>query len=245
MPKFHISQDGMPRICKAKSAEACPASGPDGAKAPHGEFETTEEAMHFAESVNKQAFATIPNGIKNSSEQKNFGSSADAIEYFYAVGFTDGDEDSGMFREDGAGIRFEENGVSIWRPEWPADSETHDWEPVATAEAAYEELTGDPVSYSMSEAGARYYSEVVYSGDHLSVDTQDVDEMGRLTDDEIKDEFPNLRFIEAGGTTSDGYPRWKVYGSKREIEAFLGGEVNFGENFTESGTTAVLETVKP
>lgn len=56
MDKIHISEDGMPRVCKARSVASCPVKGPDGDRAPHGEFESKADALRFAESVNAKAF---------------------------------------------------------------------------------------------------------------------------------------------------------------------------------------------
>lgn len=51
MARYHISKDGAPRICTAQTAESCTAVGVDGDSAPHGDFNTPEEARRFAESV--------------------------------------------------------------------------------------------------------------------------------------------------------------------------------------------------
>lgn len=51
MDRYHISNDGAPRVCNAQTAESCTAVGVDGDSAPHGDFNTPEEARRFAESV--------------------------------------------------------------------------------------------------------------------------------------------------------------------------------------------------
>jgi len=51
MPRYHVSEDGTPRVCAAQSPESCTARGVDGEAAPHGDFSDAGEARRFAESV--------------------------------------------------------------------------------------------------------------------------------------------------------------------------------------------------
>lgn len=51
MARYHVSEDGTPRVCITQTAESCTAIGVDGDSAPHGDFNTPEEARRFAESV--------------------------------------------------------------------------------------------------------------------------------------------------------------------------------------------------
>lgn len=51
MPRYHVSEDGVSRICKAATAASCTALGVDGEAAPHGEFADGREAQRFAEGV--------------------------------------------------------------------------------------------------------------------------------------------------------------------------------------------------
>jgi hypothetical protein len=51
MARYHVSEDGTPRICTAQSPESCTARGVDGDGAPHGEFSDAGEARRFAEQV--------------------------------------------------------------------------------------------------------------------------------------------------------------------------------------------------
>ncbi len=57
MPKFHVSDDGVPRPCKAQSAGSCPVRSEDGESVPHGDFSSLQEAERFAEKVNEQRSA--------------------------------------------------------------------------------------------------------------------------------------------------------------------------------------------
>lgn len=54
--KYHVSADGMARVCRAQSEESCRATGSDGDTAPHGEFSNPEEAQRFAEQLNADAY---------------------------------------------------------------------------------------------------------------------------------------------------------------------------------------------
>lgn len=56
MPRYHVSEDGKPRVCSAQSPESCTARGIDGEAAPHGDFKDANEARHFAESVLEESF---------------------------------------------------------------------------------------------------------------------------------------------------------------------------------------------
>lgn len=51
MARYHVSEDGTPRVCKAQSPESCTARGVDGDPAPHGDFADANAARRFAESV--------------------------------------------------------------------------------------------------------------------------------------------------------------------------------------------------
>jgi len=51
MARYHVSEDGKPRVCKAQSPESCTAVGVDGQSAAHGDFSDPSEAQRFAESV--------------------------------------------------------------------------------------------------------------------------------------------------------------------------------------------------
>ena len=51
MAKYHISEDGKPRLCTAASAESCPVKGIDGQVASHGDFASDKDARAFAEQV--------------------------------------------------------------------------------------------------------------------------------------------------------------------------------------------------
>jgi len=50
MTRFHISEDGMPRACNAKPGN-CPIAG----SAAHGDFDSVQDAMAFAEEYNAKA----------------------------------------------------------------------------------------------------------------------------------------------------------------------------------------------
>lgn len=54
--RYHVSQDGVSRVCAAKSAASCTAIGVDGEAAPHGEFANTKEASRFAEAILEKNF---------------------------------------------------------------------------------------------------------------------------------------------------------------------------------------------
>lgn len=56
MPRFHVSDDGMPRPCRAQSADSCPVKSEDGSSVPHGDFDSAQEAQRFAEKVNEQRY---------------------------------------------------------------------------------------------------------------------------------------------------------------------------------------------
>lgn len=51
MARYHVSEDGNPRVCTAQSPESCTARGVDGNAAPHGDFADPQEARRFAEEV--------------------------------------------------------------------------------------------------------------------------------------------------------------------------------------------------
>lgn len=51
MARYHVSEDGNPRVCTAQSPESCTARGADGNAAPHGDFADPQEARRFAEEV--------------------------------------------------------------------------------------------------------------------------------------------------------------------------------------------------
>lgn len=51
MARYHVSEDGNPRVCTAQSPESCTARGVDGNAAPHGDFADSQEARRFAEEV--------------------------------------------------------------------------------------------------------------------------------------------------------------------------------------------------
>lgn len=51
MHNIHVSDDGNPRPCRAKTPESCPVRGEDGNPAAHGSFASLEEAQRFAEKV--------------------------------------------------------------------------------------------------------------------------------------------------------------------------------------------------
>lgn len=61
MARYHVSEDGTPRVCTAKSPESCTAVGVDGDGAPHGEFSDAGEARRFAEHVLEES--SIGNGL--------------------------------------------------------------------------------------------------------------------------------------------------------------------------------------
>lgn len=51
MARYHVSEDGNPRVCTAQSPDSCTARGVDGNAAPHGDFADPQEARRFAEEV--------------------------------------------------------------------------------------------------------------------------------------------------------------------------------------------------
>lgn len=53
--RYHVSADGVSRVCDAQTAESCRATGVDGGPAPHGEFKSAKEAQRFAEGVMEKA----------------------------------------------------------------------------------------------------------------------------------------------------------------------------------------------
>lgn len=56
MTRFHVSEDGVPRPCKAQ-AGACPLREADGSETAHGDFPNSNAAQAFAEAVNVKRFA--------------------------------------------------------------------------------------------------------------------------------------------------------------------------------------------
>jgi len=54
--RYHVSQDGVSRVCAAKTVESCTAIGVDGESAPHGEFANAKEASRFAEAILEKNF---------------------------------------------------------------------------------------------------------------------------------------------------------------------------------------------
>lgn len=81
MPKFHVSQDGLARVCKAQSSDSCTASGPDGEAAPHGDFDNPKTAQRFAESAMESAM--------NKQQQPVFGQSASRAPVQMGTGIDD------------------------------------------------------------------------------------------------------------------------------------------------------------
>lgn len=70
MARYHVSEDGTPRVCSAQSPESCTARGVDGEAAPHGDFSDAGEARRFAESVLESSFGdqkSVSRGSKDSS----------------------------------------------------------------------------------------------------------------------------------------------------------------------------------
>lgn len=69
MPRYHVSQDGVSRVCKAATADSCTAVGVDGESAPHGEFSSADEARRFAESVLEKS--SLGDGLDGISREKD------------------------------------------------------------------------------------------------------------------------------------------------------------------------------
>lgn len=65
MPRYHVSEDGNPRVCTAQSRESCTARGMDGDAAPHGYFANSKEARRFAEEVLEKAIGS--DGLSSAS----------------------------------------------------------------------------------------------------------------------------------------------------------------------------------
>lgn len=73
MARYHVSEDGTPRVCQAQSPESCTARGVDGEPAPHGEFTDANEARRFAESVLEES--AIGSGLSGVSRSVDYESS--------------------------------------------------------------------------------------------------------------------------------------------------------------------------
>lgn len=72
MARYHVSEDGNPRICTAQSPESCGARGMDGDAAPHGDFADSKEARRFAEDVLEKAIGS--DGLSSTSrDNRNLG----------------------------------------------------------------------------------------------------------------------------------------------------------------------------
>lgn len=56
MTKYHVSEDGVARVCTAETPEACRVTLSNDGAVPHGEFATPKEAKAFAEKVNEDRF---------------------------------------------------------------------------------------------------------------------------------------------------------------------------------------------
>lgn len=65
MARYHVSEDGNPRVCTAQSPESCTARGMDGDAAPHGDFADSKEARRFAEEVLEKAVGS--DGLSSAS----------------------------------------------------------------------------------------------------------------------------------------------------------------------------------
>ena len=76
MTRYHISEDGKPRVCKAQSPESCTAKGVDGQSAVHGEFSDPSEAQSFAESVVERSLES--DGLESQSRSSLDASSSSA-----------------------------------------------------------------------------------------------------------------------------------------------------------------------
>lgn len=81
MPRYHVSEDGVSRICKAASAASCTAVGVDGEAAPHGEFTDGREAQRFAESVLERTYGDQGLGATAASAPAAVKHEASAIDY--------------------------------------------------------------------------------------------------------------------------------------------------------------------
>ena len=54
--RYHVSADGVSRECRAQTQESCRATSSDGQPAPHGEFNSPEDARRFAEKINESQY---------------------------------------------------------------------------------------------------------------------------------------------------------------------------------------------
>lgn len=68
MARYHVSEDGTPRICTAQSSESCTARGVDGEAAPHGDFTDANEARRFAESVLEES--ALGDGLSSTARER-------------------------------------------------------------------------------------------------------------------------------------------------------------------------------
>ena len=68
MARYHVSEDGNPRVCTAQSPESCTARGMDGDAAPHGDFADSKEARRFAEEVLEKGIGS--DGLSGASRDK-------------------------------------------------------------------------------------------------------------------------------------------------------------------------------
>jgi len=71
MKRFHLSKDGVVRVCSAQSEEACRAEGANGGRPEHGEFGSLAEAREWGELVGKQAYGQGLDGAKKRPSLKS------------------------------------------------------------------------------------------------------------------------------------------------------------------------------
>lgn len=56
MPRYHISEDGVPRICKAEKAKDCRAKGIDGIEGGAEHFNSAVKAIEYSEKLHSEKF---------------------------------------------------------------------------------------------------------------------------------------------------------------------------------------------
>lgn len=81
--KYHISQDGVARPCKAQSQDRCTAVGPSGDAAPHAEFNSQADAQSFAEAINEKAADGYLSGSSKGDSQSKVKAAPVAAEASY------------------------------------------------------------------------------------------------------------------------------------------------------------------
>lgn len=75
MTRYHVSEDGQARVCKAQSAETCRAIGLGNDAPVHGEYDNADDAQRFAEKVNADWHApeAVAERLKKGTELASYG----------------------------------------------------------------------------------------------------------------------------------------------------------------------------